>query len=410
MWYWLCAYVTENRVESQFAAAFELFSSVAYRPVADTAEGFLYSTLKTQIYLPEPHYYRARFPGLLEDEPWMVPHDSHNMMLRTGADAHSLLAMAGVTNYIAHLGAVSVINEGHMVEPDFVLGAQFARHSNTFMERPSEHRAACVYAVLGREVFTHFTSGIGVIYPTVAFTQMDRYPFARRSTPLSDVSGFDFTDAGLSHGGRLALPASPALIYGKVSDQLTALSHCRPMQHWDFKNGVDSILTLEEAFTLANVYRLAGYDPTFTDVQTGRVVAPFSSLRAMSLTLNSMHFNARLNTTYQVLNFRSRNPERLGRLPTPEVFMAMNSLSVSADTRGYVMEVPGARNQVIHTTYRRARELKRIQVRVATGSAVEQVQVTRPSIRAHEPAQGFIADQPEVHDAPQETMPPPEQA
>lgn len=336
----------------------------------------------------------------------MVPHDSHNIMLRAGADAHALLAMAGVSNYIAHLGAVAVVNEGLMVEPNFVLASQFALHSNTFMERPSEHRAACIYAVLGREVFTHFTSGIGVIYPTVAYAQMARYPFAQPSSLTADISGFDLTAQGLWHGGRLAMPASPALLYGKVSDQLTALAHCRPMQSWSFSNGVDSILSLEEAYTLANVYRLAGYDAEFADVQTGMTVRPFSSLKAMSVSLGSMNFNARLNTTYQVVHFRGRNPERLSRLPTPEVFMAMGGLSVSTDTRGYVMEVPGVRNQTIHTTYRRARELKRIQVRVATGSAIEQVQVTRPAVKAHEPSQGFIADQPEILDAPQETIAP----
>nr|UVG55947.1 putative capsid protein [Poaceae Liege totivirus 15] len=402
MWYWMCSYVTENRVQSQFAAAFELFSSVAYRPVADSAEGFLYSTVPTQIYIPEPHYYRARFPGLMEDEPWMTPHDAHDMMLRTGADAHALLAMAGVSNYIAHIGAVSVASEGHMVEQNLVLGAQFAIHSNTYMERPTEHRAACIYAVLGREVFTHFTSGMGVIYPTTSYTTIGRYPFARRSSATSDIRGFDLTGSGLAHGGKMPLPASPALLYGKVSDQLTALQHCRPIIKWNFANGVDSILSLEEAFTLANLYRMAGYDSTFSCVQTGATVAPYSSLKAMSLSLSTMSFNPRLNSTYQVVDFKNRNPERLSRLPTPEVFMAMNSLHVTSDTRGYVMEVPGKRGVTIHTNYRRARTMKTIQVRVATGMHVEKVQVTRPAIAAHEPMQGFQHAEVEIHDAPQE--------
>nr|UYL95652.1 MAG: capsid protein [Tonghua Totiv tick virus 1] len=405
MWSWLSAYVVENRVESHFAAAFEIFSSVVYRPIADTAEGFLFSTLDTEIVLPRPRYYRARFPGLLEDDPWMVPAEAHSMLLRVGIEAHAVLGMAGVSNYVAHIGAVATAMEGTLVESDLNLAIARGIHSNPYMDKASEQRAACIYAVLGREVQTALTSGMGVRYPVREYGDMVRYPNARKTAESSDVTGFDINSAGIAPGGQLVLPASPALLYGHCSEQLTALSAFTANLGFSLPNGRDSILQLEEAFKLANVYRAAGYDPEFVDVQTGQLVRPFSSLKALAVQLSSMRYKPEYATTYQVAGFKIRNADRLQRLPTPEVFMDMSTINVTINTGSYNMEEFGRRGVSVVTNYRRAREMKRISVRVSGGVTIGEVKVARPKPLLEQPVEGFQALAAPNLDAPQDTEP-----
>jgi len=404
MWYWLASYVTENRVESHFAMAFELLSALAYRPVADTAEGFLYSTLPTVAHIPQPHYYRARFPGLLEEEPWMVPHDAHDMLLKAGADAHALLAMAGLTNYIAHIGVTATLIEGHLAEPNAKLAAMFAKHAHLHMERPVEHRAGGVFTVIGRETRTHFASGCGVVYPTDQLLSAPRWPFARKTSDDADTYGFDINEAGLSAADRFILPASPALLYGKASEQLTALCHCRPMQVWSLDRGRDTELSVESAYSLANIYRLAGYDTAVSVVQTGDYIKPYSCLSAMSLAFDSFRFNARINTTYMFEGCYPRNPERCLRLPSPEVFFDMGKLNATLTTGHYVMESPDHRGTTITTNYRRARQMKRVEVRIAGGQVLNETIVSKPRPIAHEQQSGFGGEGESNLDAPQETM------
>jgi len=403
MWNWLAAYVVENRVESHFSSAFEIFSSVVYRPLADTAEGHLFSNLNTEICVPRPRYYRARFPGLLEDDPWMIPTDAHSMLLRVGVEAHAILAMAGVSNYVAHIGAVATAAEGTLVDSDLKLAVSRGIHSNPYMDKASEQRAACIYAVLGREVQTSLTSGMGVRYPVREFADMMRYPFAVNSEIGSDVSGFDMTTAGLLHHNKLVLPASPALINGHCSDQLTALSPFTANYTMYYPSGRDTILQLEDAHRLANVYRLAGYDPVFSSVQTGREIRPFSSLSAMAVQMSSLDYSPSHATTYQVVGFRVRNPDRLQRLPTPEVFMDMGSITVSNNTGAYNMENYGRRGHSVVTNYRRAREVKRITVKVTGGVTIGEVKVARPKPLLNEQVEGFQAVAAPNLDAPKET-------
>jgi len=405
MWSWLSAYVVENRVESHFAAALEIFSSVVYRPLADTAEGFLYSTMPTEIVLPRPRYYSARFPGLLEDDPWMVPSEAHSMLLRVGVEAHAVLAMAGVSNYVAHIGAAATAFEGTLVEDDLALAISRGIHANAYMDKASEQRAACIYAVLGREVQTALTSGMGVRYPIRQVAHFDRHPHARRPTSASDTLGFDYNDNGLGFGGKLVLPASPALLYGHCSAQLTSLVPFLAGYNISFPNGRDTILQLEEAYQIANVYRMAGYDPVFESVQTGDEVRPFSSLKAIALQLSSMDYRATHATTYLIKGFKVRNPDRLQRLPTPEVFMDMGSISVTSTTGMYSMEEFGKRGTSVVTNYRRAREMKRITVRVSGGVTIGEVKVARPKPLLEQPVEGFQAVAAPNLDAPQDTEP-----
>jgi len=178
------------------------------------------------------------------------------------------------------------------------------------------------------------------------------------------------------------------------------------MYNFGFGKGRDTALGLEEAFRLANVYRIAGYDPILRDVTSGAEIRPFSSLKAMSLQLASMKYKASYDTQYIVEGFKVRNPDRLQRLPTPEVFMDMGDLSVSISTSGYAMERHDARGLSIVTNYRRARELRRIDVRVSGGVTIGEVRVQRPRMPvSHAPSGGFHGGVGVNLDAPQESAP-----
>jgi hypothetical protein len=327
------------------------------------------------------------------------------MLLRVGVEAHAVLAMAGVSNYVAHIGAVSTAFEGLLVEDDLQLAISRGIHANAYMDKASEQRAACIYAVLGREVQTSLTSGMGVRYPVRQYAEMTRYPHAVKATPEADVTGFDFNDSGLSHGGTLVLPASPALLYGHCSEQLTALTAFTASYSITMPNGRDTIMQLEDAYRLANVYRAAGYDPEFIDVQTGDAVRPFSSLKALAVQLSSLRYKPRFATTYQVSQFKVRNADRLQRLPTPDIFMDLSGMNVSANTGSYCMEEFGRRGVSVMTNYRRAREMKRISVRVSAGVTIGEVKVARPKPLLEQPAEGFQALAAPNLDAPQDTEP-----
>lgn len=311
--------------------------------------------------------------------------------------------MAGVSNYVAHIGAAATAAEGILVEDNLHLAVIRGIHSNPYMDKASDQRAACIYAVLGREVQTALTSGMGVRYPVREFANNIRYPHVRKTTPLSDIRGFDINQSGIGNNGKLALPASPALLYGHCSEQLTALTPFTAHYTMNFAGGRDTILQLEDAHRLANVYRMAGYDPVFASVQSGEEIRPFSSLNAMAIQMSSMNYRPTHATTYHVVGFKVRNPDRLQRLPTPDVFMDMGSITISTHTGSYDMETFGRRGESVVTNYRRAREIKRITIKVSGGVTIGEVKVARPKPLLEQPVEGFQAVAAPNLDAPRET-------
>jgi len=68
------------------------------------------------------------------------------------------------------------------------------------------------------------------------------------------------------------------------------------------------------------------------------------------------------------------------------------------------MESPEYRGVAITTNYRRARQMKRIEVRIAGGQVLNETIVSKPKPVAHEQQSGFGGDVESNLDAPQETM------
>jgi hypothetical protein len=405
MWYWLCEYVNVNRVENHFAVAFEILGSLCYRPVADTAEGTLYRESDTLVYVPRPSFYRARFPGLLDGEGFSIPHDSRDLVLKASGKAHQQMQLAGVINYVAHIGLVACAAEGLAITDDPKQATGMSASINHWMWKVKESRVGAVSAVLGRDIFTVLPPETGVVYPVMEVLEAARFPFAVRSTDESDVSGFDYIEGAGLKFNNLYFPASPALLYGKCSDQLMWLSTCRPMHEFTFRDGRDTILDLDTAYRLANMYRLSGCDVVLQDVQRGTEVRPFSSLDAIHLAPPSMEFKARLNTTYIFEREEVRNKDRSRVIPGFGVLADSGEAKLFYNTTSYRTEVPGRRGRRITTTYRKERELRRVTVRISQGTAVKAEVVKQRIPVSAEVVQGFHAETTAHPDQPQEINP-----
>lgn len=374
MWLYISSYVKLNRVESHFAAAYELFGSLAYRPLAESAEGFIYSRHATRVYLPDMKFYRGRYTLLLEGDPWEVPHEALDLVLKVQSEVHSHIAACAFANYVSHIGSAAAAGEGMLVYDDLPNGLDASRFTNIWTTQASAQHSGGLSAVLGRDFPTHFTAQVGVIYP-LSEPFKTRYPHAVPATTGADTTGFDLTGAGL-YPRHFTLPASLAQIYGHASAALTMLTHCQASSSV-VSNTRDKILTYEEALVTAVVWRLAGYNPRFRDVQTGLQVAPYGSLNAMGIVPGSLTFIPKIDTTYGLLPFNARNGSPV--IPQPHSAMDSGGFKVTMRTDAYAMTVPGNRHSLINTNYRRPRELKRVEIRVPAGGNTPDAKTTVPA-------------------------------
>jgi hypothetical protein len=308
-WIWahIVSYVAENRLSSQFAAAYETLMCSLVQPRPSTMEATIYWQCPITIVLPPFMPTRAKIPTALTGEEYALDPLAKEFVADFSRAPAVGIARAALLNYIHWYGAYAVIENEIGNERDWYLSIISRAGGLALLEQPTT-RAAVTSIITGQEVSTCMSDDC---YMYINFERLARnHSYVVCTSPDGSLKPESVVDVPY-----IPPPVSGALITGATNAALPATYHLSPTQHI-----IDDIGTEDSKYMfslrLANAYRLFGHMVAFED-DAGDAVVPWAPVH--ELIINPVSMKKRPNRKYTLRPMYSER--RAGRcIPIPAVY------------------------------------------------------------------------------------------
>jgi len=253
LWQWIVDYVTLNRLEQQFAAAFETFVSVTFQPTFHTMEATAWFQVRGEVILPEFSPTRAKISLALEGEPYIPFAAAYEFTVTDGRAPNQCMLAAAMANYYMYVGLYALLANDARTCTLWHYSTQ-CLDEDMFVLKTPYARAAAISAVTGKEFTTLMTDGCSY-RPTVE--------------DLGKVNSINVSRAiDNSVNGSITIDRVPsfvsgALIYGTTVGHFDHLSHLTPLQEIKMSARFDPDESFKTTLQLSNLYRVFGHDLTW---------------------------------------------------------------------------------------------------------------------------------------------------
>jgi hypothetical protein len=271
-------YVRLNRLEQQFAAAFETLSATLFQPQPSSMEACWWYKSAIHITLGEFSPVRARVATALEGEPFVQSALADEFMFNEATSPDCLLIASAMGNYYMWYGLYALLTEYASDADEWQWVLTSVQGDLAAMNGPSM-RASAISLLTGREVPSCMSAG--------AFMTIDYARLAEATTLPSQVSidGAEAVDVIIEH---LPAPVSGALLLGTITSQYDATTHLSGLRQLHFKDR--KFLNKQDMLALITVYRLLGHDVTLYDVATKQHLKAWANVRECIVEPNSMGY------------------------------------------------------------------------------------------------------------------------
>jgi hypothetical protein len=268
MWDWICDYVQVNRLEQQFAAAFELVTSLVFQPDPSTQEACAWLKAEAVIVTSAFKPTRARLRNNLTGVARTTDADLEGHLINVRTSPPSRLIRAAIMNYYMWYGLYAIIKDSAQSYDRWL--DVFTSQTDVLENLYAPHmRAFAIANVTGQEVPTFMTTGCAFYYD---FTNMSR---------LEDIIVHERHDRATEMSIKLEAiyaPVSGSLLLGTFTGDLPAVQHVKSLLSFTGRGLSDEQYTHEELVMLATIYRLSGNEVTFRDEQALRDFTPWCNV------------------------------------------------------------------------------------------------------------------------------------
>jgi hypothetical protein len=386
----IASYVTTSRCEHDLSTGLELVGRTCFYPEGGTAEGHTYKKYPLHVHVPAPAYIRGKYKELLGGVPYKSNKEAVELIIQDSRTIYRNIVAGGYLNYCSLAGLWGIYWEHTLSHRSKSVATSFAESDNPPMLDP-EHQMNYGYGVLfGENQQSRTPGGIGVTYDMRAYIIGGKHSFVV-AEPDGDTEDFHIEGLQLVTTETAHCPVGLLLLYGKVADTFAGFKHLRASISFTGLNA-DSVLTIEEALSVANIYRLFGFEITFRQTNGGQeAFAPWSAIHSHALQPDSIAFDPKYQTHYIVeneelrVNYGSRTPGLLSAMHNGEL-----TYTVSQHHLRNMM--PLSSKVAIATQYRVTRKAATPTIRViAAGTVAQASQAAAPPRNAPDP-QGFGDD------------------
>jgi hypothetical protein len=348
IWGWIMDYVNHNRVDDQFAAAYETIMAAAIQPDYSCVEATVWRFAHSQIHLPAFSPTRARISIALQGEPFTPHAETEEFLSDVRLAPSNLILHSALTNYMMYMGAYALLEgAAHSYGSwDYAFGGHT---TNTAVLSTPSSRPACVSAILQKQ-FTTVTN-------LACFYRPEYENLVGRKTVTVDVVKDDTVNY------RMEVKEVPphvtgALALGRITDLFDSTSHLAPTQVIKKVDLQDHRTSYRCAVQLANIYRLFGHDMVFTEYKSGDTIRPFALARSCTITPIGFGRDRDECITYSEVQ-SVRREGRSFTMPHVDTLGSEDEVRVFIQTPHYsTVEYGNRRNRLMPVVTRRPTELK----------------------------------------------------
>jgi hypothetical protein len=303
IWSWIFDYVHLNRLEQQFAAVLETFTSAVYQPMPPTMESTVWQRAVINITLAEFSPTRARVITALEGEAYRSNALADDYLIDEAMAPEHLLTAAALGNYYMWYGIYAMLVEYGLGNEDWRTAAG-STDGDLRVLYTAIARASAVAYLTGKEIPTCMSRGASM---TIDFSQVIA------ATRLLGEHSIDGGEPRVVQIDSLYAPVSGALLLGTVVGSLAATQHLTSIQQVVAK----PLGTHEPADMLkaATVYRLFGHDVTMVDQATHEQFVPYANVHECIIEPASTHYMSRTRASVYISDSRNREGRNIPLLP-----------------------------------------------------------------------------------------------
>jgi hypothetical protein len=269
MWQWIVDYVTLNRLEQQFAAAFETVVSVTFQPTYHTMEATAWYNVTSEVILPEFIPTRAKISLALEGEPFIPFSAAYEFVVTDAKTPGQCILSAAMANYYMYVGLYAILADaGRSVENWHY--AALCTDEDLYVLKTPYARAAAISAATGKEFTTLMSE---------ACSYRPRIEDLSRVTHVTVAKSLDGTVQGEIAITQVPSFVSGALVYGTVVDHYDHLAHLAPAQVIKPRDIYDLDTSFRTTLQLSNLYRVYGHDVTWENRNRVGDILPYGAAK-----------------------------------------------------------------------------------------------------------------------------------
>lgn len=269
LWEWIMDYVHLNRLQQQFAAAFEVLGAIAYQPQWSSLEACVWQKAQIVVVLAEFSPTRARIRGSLEGEPFIPSAMSQEFSLREGKAPNTYLMSSALMNYYMWYGYYTLIHNEAASRVEWATAFTSVARDLHVLKTPLG-RAAAVSAISGKEVDTCMSHGCGMYIDTSLMS---------KAKTIGPVTALDESVSELTQIDAIYAPVSGCLGLGTMTSEYETTLHLTGMSSLPNGGSRGAMMEPKEVLQVATVYRLFGYDCDVTNSHTGEYAKPWAPAR-----------------------------------------------------------------------------------------------------------------------------------
>jgi hypothetical protein len=279
LWSWIIDYVKLNRVEQQFAAAFETIASALFHPQPSSMEACWWYKSAIHVALGEFSPVRARVPSCLTGEPYVPSARTAEFMFNEAASPQSLLVASAMGNYYMWYGLYTLLTEYAGESDEWPNVFTSVRDDLLAMAGPSM-RASTISLLTGQEVPSCMTMGA---HMNIVYAHM-----VQRLTLATQVS-LDGAEPVTIHIHRIPAPVSGALLLGTVVGDLPATVHLTAVKTINM-SGDKRLSNKGDVLALTSILRMLGQDVRTTCLATHEQQFAWANVRECVVEPNSIGY------------------------------------------------------------------------------------------------------------------------
>ncbi|AFH09413.1 capsid protein [Xanthophyllomyces dendrorhous virus L1B] len=265
IWLWIMDYVRLNRVEQEFASAFELLGALATQPLPSYHESILWSKSRTVVNMSKFSPTRARVPANLTGEPNVHDLNAQQFTFDEEKSPAGFITASAVLNYAFWIGIYGMVSNFAEDCSDWT-DAFISSDAELGILSTVEARPAMISLVTGKETNSCFSNNCFLTYDLSGMYGVKQLIVDEKIDP--------------NHPGVILFDTVPAfvsgsLLMGAVATDYPVLKHLEPHQH--IKVERDGLLGAREAAMLANSYRLFGNDVIIEHFRSAEVYPTYAN-------------------------------------------------------------------------------------------------------------------------------------
>jgi hypothetical protein len=314
LWQWTMDYVRLNRVEHAFAAAFEMLGSLSSQPMQTYHESIVWEDLRTEVVLAKFQPTRAKIRTNLEGEPYSESNEADEFLVNTASHPQQFLMDCAIYNYMFWTGLPALVHAASLDYGDWYDVFQGGHQYLSILQTPHA-KAAVVSTLFDKDIPTNANSSAYIAYhlsdmdPRKARLKV-KEPGYPEVLELKSVVPF----------------VSGALLAGTVSSSLPLTHHLRQDNPVEFHKGGYTDET--SALTLANAYRLFGYDVDVARAKQATIFSCYANVKDWFLAPQDFYSETLVDDRLSLVNVRIRQHKQ-DILPNYNSFRAAGVTVVS---------------------------------------------------------------------------------